>query len=262
MFALAILSTTAAQAQSYHSNQQDYTHLTENRSQDDSDNNRNSRSEDERSLNEGKPESYPLPDMSLKQSQSNNNQSNNRYQSSAYYGHQDRDSNQNDYNNSSWRSYQNNDRSINQGQHSNKTNMSVIDIINSNPHFSTFAQALKTSGIIKDLEKEDELTIFVPSNEAFQRVSQQLLRPENKEKLAKILKHHIINDTYQRSDLKTDKIESMDGNNLNIDVRGHRIKINNATIVQTDIEAANGVIHVIDAVLVPDDLNSNQNQSR
>lgn len=258
IFALAVLSTAAANAHSYHSRPQNYSHLAETGFQNYSNDTRTPRDDNDRSQNEEKAESYPPPDVSLDQGRSSSqSQGPSRNQ-------QNRSSNQSndDTNDQHQESYQQNNGSANEGQKSNKVNMTVFDIINNNPHFSTFAQALRTSGIIKELEGENELTIFVPSNQAFQRVPPQLLSPENKEKLAKILKHHIIDEIYNRSDLKTDQIEALDGNNLNIEMIGHRIKVDNANIIQTDIKASNGVIHVIDVVLMPENQNQNGSQSR
>jgi uncharacterized surface protein with fasciclin (FAS1) repeats len=131
----------------------------------------------------------------------------------------------------------------------------IIDIAQNNPNFSTFLTAVRAADLTTSLQGTGPFTIFIPTNDAFAKlpngVLQDLLKPENKDKLKEILLYHIVPGKMLSSDAKTIRTKSINGKDLNIVVKGDTIKINNANVSKHDVVASNGVIHVIDTVLIP-----------
>ena len=122
--------------------------------------------------------------------------------------------------------------------------------------FKTLLAAAKAAGLVEVLSGDKPLTVFAPTDEAFAKLPagtvESLLKPENKEKLAAILKFHVVagrvfsNEVLSKSELKT-----VQGGMLTAKVKNGAATINGATLVTTDIDASNGVIHVIDSVMLP-----------
>jgi uncharacterized surface protein with fasciclin (FAS1) repeats len=131
----------------------------------------------------------------------------------------------------------------------------IVDIISSDPSLSTLLQALETTDLIDFLSGSGPLTVFAPNDAAFAKLSpntlEDLLKPENKEKLVEILKFHIVPGKINSSNLKTMKLKASNGKPLDIRVNGNGVSVNNAKVTKTDIDAANGTIHIIDTVLLP-----------
>lgn len=131
----------------------------------------------------------------------------------------------------------------------------VIEITSSNPTFTTFVTALQVAGLIDELNDSGPYTVLAPTNEAFAKLPpgtvQTLFKPENKEKLRDILTYHIIKGKVMTPDLKRSHLQTENGKMLDITHRGRDIYIDNAEVVNTDITGSNGVIHVVDAVLIP-----------
>ncbi|MDB2576210.1 fasciclin domain-containing protein [bacterium] len=122
--------------------------------------------------------------------------------------------------------------------------------------FGTLLAAAKAAGLVDALTKGGPFTVFAPTDEAFAKLPEgtvaTLLKPENKAQLAAILKHHIVSGrVYADQAAKLDKAPTIGGTELAIAINKAGAKIGNANIVATDIEASNGVIHVIDTVLLP-----------
>lgn len=132
-------------------------------------------------------------------------------------------------------------------------NQSIIDIVESTPDLSTFLTALNAAGLTSLLEGNGPWTIFAPSNEAFaalpKNIFQDLMREENKAKLATLLKNHIVNGLLLSNTLNAGNINSLGGKPVHIEVRGSQITVDHANIVQVDLVGSNGVIQIIDAVL-------------
>lgn len=121
--------------------------------------------------------------------------------------------------------------------------------------FKTLVAALKAAGLVETLSDEGPFTVFAPTDEAFAKLPEgtleSLLKPENKEKLIAILKYHVVPGKVMAADVvKLNKAKTAEGSELKIDATDG-VKINGAKVVKTDINCANGVIHVIDAVLIP-----------
>ena len=136
----------------------------------------------------------------------------------------------------------------------------IYDTAASNKTFSTLTAALKAGGK-KEMLEEDKgpFTVFAPTDEAFAKLPagtvENLLKPENKAKLGKILAYHVLKGKVMAADVKTMEAKTAEGSKLNIKLNDGKVMVNDANVVKTDIAATNGVIHVIDTVLMPPDLN-------
>tara|TARA_B100000678_G_scaffold266562_1_gene251538 strand:+ start:22443 stop:22988 length:546 start_codon:yes stop_codon:yes gene_type:complete len=121
--------------------------------------------------------------------------------------------------------------------------------------FTTLLAAAKAAGLVEALQGDGPLTVFAPTDEAFAALGEDtindLLKPENKDKLAGILKYHVIAGKVKAADLagKTTTAETLNGS---VEIDGtDGVMVGDATVIQADVEASNGVIHVIDTVLIP-----------
>lgn len=146
--------------------------------------------------------------------------------------------------------------------HSSKAqDQTIVDIAVGNDDFSTLVTALQTAGLVEALQGEGPFTVFAPTNDAFAALPDgtldSLLMPENVDQLTNILLYHVVPGNFAAEDvLGLANAKTLTSNELLVDftVDGENVSINEASIVQTDIEASNGVIHVIDQVILPPDL--------
>ncbi len=133
----------------------------------------------------------------------------------------------------------------------------VVDVAAANPDFTTLVAAVKAAGLAETLSGTGPFTVFAPTNEAFAALPagllDKLLLPENKAVLAKILTYHVVAANVPSSDVVAGDVATVEGSKLTITTDGG-IKVGGATVVTPDVAASNGVIHVIDAVLVPADV--------
>jgi uncharacterized surface protein with fasciclin (FAS1) repeats len=121
---------------------------------------------------------------------------------------------------------------------------------------STLVTAVSTAKLVKTLQGEGPFTVFAPTNEAFEKLGdeqvQSLLEPENRDQLTKILTYHVVPGKLTAADLRDgQKLETVAGETLPVKVEGGMVTVGDATVVQPDVEASNGVVHVIDSVLTP-----------
>lgn len=135
---------------------------------------------------------------------------------------------------------------------------SIVDIATSDARFTTLVKALQAADLVDTLKNDGQFTVFAPTDEAFQKLGadklNELLKPENKEALKDILFYHVA-----RKEILADKVVKLNGKELNmlnnkkakIEVKNNEAYIDGAKIIITDIRAKNGIIHVIDAVMVP-----------
>jgi uncharacterized surface protein with fasciclin (FAS1) repeats len=133
----------------------------------------------------------------------------------------------------------------------------IVGIAAGNKDFSTLVTAVKAAGLVETLQGEGPFTVFAPTNEAFAALPaglvDKLLLPENKDLLVKILTYHVVSGTVLAADVTAGDVPTVEGQNITITtVMG--VKVNGATVTATDIIASNGVIHVIDAVILPPDV--------
>ena len=125
--------------------------------------------------------------------------------------------------------------------------------------FSTLIVALKATGLDKTLaSKDSKFTVFAPTDDAFKKLPagtvEMLLKPENKAKLTKILTYHVVAKPFNAgSVLKMPTIGTVEGSNLAVSLKKGKPFVNNSQITKTDIYATNGIIHVVDSVLMPTD---------
>jgi uncharacterized surface protein with fasciclin (FAS1) repeats len=132
----------------------------------------------------------------------------------------------------------------------------IVDTAVANGKFTTLVAAVKAAGLVETLKGAGPFTVFAPSDEAFAKLPkgtvEDLLKPENKAKLAAILTYHVIPGKVMAADIKGKKmgVKSVQGSEVAVDAMGD-VKINDAKVTAADVVTSNGVIHVIDTVLMP-----------
>ncbi len=131
----------------------------------------------------------------------------------------------------------------------------IVEIAAAADDFSTLVAAVKAAGLAETLSGEGPFTVFAPTNAAFDALPEgtvvSLLEPENKEKLKAILLYHVVPAKVMAADVAPMKVATAGGAEATITVDGETVMIDGAKVVKTDIEASNGVIHVIDKVILP-----------
>ena len=132
----------------------------------------------------------------------------------------------------------------------------IVDTAVEAGQFKTLAAALKAADLVDTLKGKGPFTVFAPTDEAFAKLPagtvETLLKPENKQKLTEILTYHVVAGKVMAADVAgIDEAKSVNGKMIDIDVKGSTVKVNDATVTAADIAASNGVIHVIDKVLMP-----------
>lgn len=132
----------------------------------------------------------------------------------------------------------------------------IVDTAVAAGSFKTLAAALKAAGLIETLKGKGPFTVFAPTDEAFAKLPagtvESLLKPENKEKLVGILTYHVVAGKVMAADVvKLKEAKTVQGKSVKIEVKDGKVKVDAANVVKTDIAASNGVIHVIDAVILP-----------
>lgn len=135
----------------------------------------------------------------------------------------------------------------------------LLALAESNSSFTVLTKAIKAAGLTEVLQGKDNLTVFAPTDAAFAKLPQdalaELLKPENKEVLVKLLTYHVVAGTVLSTDLKSGEVKSVEGGAINVKVDPQTgVAVNDAKVVQADIKASNGVIHAIDNVILPPDL--------
>src|SRR5450432_2993922 len=132
----------------------------------------------------------------------------------------------------------------------------IVDTAVAAGTFNTLATALKAAGLADTLKGTGPFTVFAPTDEAFSKLPagtvESLLKPENKEKLKSILLYHVVaGDVTSAKVVKLTSAKTVNGQDVKISVVDGTVMINDAKVVKADIAASNGVIHVIDTVLLP-----------
>jgi uncharacterized surface protein with fasciclin (FAS1) repeats len=119
----------------------------------------------------------------------------------------------------------------------------------------TLATAVTAAGLVETLQGKGPFTVFAPTDAAFTAIQSEvdkLLKPENKSKLAKILTYHVVSGKMKAADLRDgQELITVEGSKLKVMVKDGHVMIGNAKVTAADITASNGVIHVIDKVLLP-----------
>lgn len=138
----------------------------------------------------------------------------------------------------------------------------IVATAQANDQFSTLVSAIQAAGIADTLKDSGNLTVFAPTNDAFEALPSgtldKLLKPENKAKLIDILTYHVVEGKVLAADvMDMDSATSLEGTELNISVDGETVMINEAKVIKADVQTSNGVIHVIDTVLLPSNKSDN-----
>ena len=132
----------------------------------------------------------------------------------------------------------------------------VVDVAAANGSFSTLVTAIEAAGLTETLNGEGPYTVFAPTDEAFAALPEgtldKLLLPENKEVLTEILTYHVVPGEVLAADVTTGPVATVEGSELDLVSEGGNVTVNGATVSEADITASNGVIHVIDTVLIPE----------
>ena len=132
----------------------------------------------------------------------------------------------------------------------------IVDTAVGAGSFSTLVAAVQAAGLVDTLKGEGPFTVFAPTDEAFAKLPEgtveNLLKPENKDQLIAVLTYHVVPGKVMSSDIAGKKAEvaSVQGGEISVDATDG-VKVDNATVVTADVEASNGVIHVIDTVILP-----------
>lgn len=132
----------------------------------------------------------------------------------------------------------------------------IVDTAVSAGQFNTLVAAVQAAGLVDTLKGEGPFTVFAPTDEAFAALPEgtveSLLKPENKDQLVAVLTYHVVPGKIMSSDIagKALEVESVQGSSLSVDAT-NGVRIDQATVVTADIETDNGVIHVIDQVVLP-----------
>jgi uncharacterized surface protein with fasciclin (FAS1) repeats len=141
---------------------------------------------------------------------------------------------------------------------SSATAADIVDTAASAGSFKTLVAAVQAAGLVETLKGEGPFTVFAPTDDAFAKLPagtvDNLLKPENREQLQEILTYHVVPGKVMSSDLqgKTTIAATVEGSEVEIDASGSAVMVEGATVTQADIAASNGVIHVIDTVIMPE----------
>ena len=133
----------------------------------------------------------------------------------------------------------------------------IVDVAASTEGFSTLVAAVEAAGLVETLSGEGPFTVFAPTDEAFaalpEGVLEKLLLPENKDLLVRILSYHVVSGQVLAADVVAGDVATVEGSTITLDTMDG-VTVNGATVVTADVLASNGVIHVIDAVILPPDV--------
>lgn len=132
----------------------------------------------------------------------------------------------------------------------------IVDTAVAAGQFKTLASAIQAAGLVDTLKGDGPFTVFAPTDEAFAKLPkgtlEDLLKPENKDQLVAILTYHVVPGKVKAAEVvKMDEAKTVNGKTVDIKVKGDTAMVNDAKVTKTDIPASNGVIHVIDTVILP-----------
>lgn len=131
----------------------------------------------------------------------------------------------------------------------------IVALASGAENFKTLVAAVKAAGLVETLQGKGPFTVFAPTDEAFSKLPagtlEDLLKPESKDKLAAILKYHVVPGKVMAADVKTMEAATAQGQSVKLKVSDAGVMVDNANVIKTDLLAENGVIHVIDQVILP-----------
>jgi len=133
----------------------------------------------------------------------------------------------------------------------------IVDTAVAAGSFETLVAAVQAAGLVDTLKGEGPFTVFAPTDEAFAALPEgtveNLLKPENRDQLVAVLTYHVVPGKVMSGDLagKSMDVATVEGSDVAVDATGDAVMVNDATVIGADVEASNGVIHVIDKVILP-----------
>ena len=142
------------------------------------------------------------------------------------------------------------------GDYSKKTSQDIVDTAVAAGSFNTLIAAVQAAGLVDALKADGPITVFAPTDEAFAMLPagtvENLLKPENKDQLVAILTYHVVPGKVGAAEVtKLDSAETLQGESISIAVKDGKVFVDNAEVITADVSASNGVIHVIDQVILP-----------
>ena len=144
------------------------------------------------------------------------------------------------------------------GTQAQQDNKDIVETAMAAGSFTTLAKALKAADLVDTLKGQGPFTVFAPTDEAFAKLPpgtlNDLLKAENKQKLQRILTCHVVSGRVSSADVvKLRTAKAVSGDTIDITANGESVMVDSARVVKSDVQASNGVIHVIDTVILPDD---------
>lgn len=134
----------------------------------------------------------------------------------------------------------------------------IVDVASANPSFSTLVAAVKAAGLVETLSGSGPFTVFAPTDAAFAALPagtvEKLLLPENIESLKKVLTYHVVSGKLPAKRLSSGSVSTVEGSPVKVNVKTGKVTVNGAKVISADVPTSNGVIHVIDTVLLPPNL--------
>ncbi len=145
------------------------------------------------------------------------------------------------------------------GHHAKDGHKDIVDTAASNDMFSTLVTAVKSADLVTTLKGDGPFTVFAPTDEAFAALPagtiEMLLKPESKQTLVKILTYHVVTGKVTAKDVAGLSVATtVEGSKVMVSTDMNKVMINDANVIKADIMTSNGVIHVIDTVLLPNDV--------
>jgi uncharacterized surface protein with fasciclin (FAS1) repeats len=136
----------------------------------------------------------------------------------------------------------------------------IVDLAVSQDNLKTLVAAVKAAGLVDVLKSDGPFTVFAPTDAAFAALPagtlEMLLKPENKDKLVAILTYHVVAGKVMSTDLSNgQEAATVQGEKVKVAIAMGKVKISGATVIAADVKASNGVVHVIDAVILPPSMN-------
>lgn len=129
----------------------------------------------------------------------------------------------------------------------------IVDTAKSAGSFNTLVTAVQAAGLVDTLKGPGPFTVFAPTDEAFAKIPKAQLDALLKDKaaLTKVLTYHVVPAKVMAADVKPGAVKTVQGSSFNVTTSGGKVKVDNANVIKTDVTADNGVIHVIDSVIMP-----------
>lgn len=137
----------------------------------------------------------------------------------------------------------------------------VVDVAASEQSLSTLTSVIQEAGLAETLQQDGPYTVFAPSNQAFDAIPQEtrerLLQPENREALRQILSYHVVPGQLAANELESGQIATVAGEpvNVQVDQAANQVRVNEATVTQPNLQASNGVVHIVDRIILPPGVN-------